>query len=308
MTQDLGAVGVVGVGNMGLAMAQRLRTSGHPVVLRDVLREREAMGSERMAGAAPARIAATPAALAQACDLVIVAVVDAQQCQDVVLGKGPTEPGLVEAARTGLTVMLCSTIAPDDVQRLAEALSARGAQTLDAPMSGGPARARDGSMSLMLAGDEAVLQRWSAVLATLAAHRFYVGPRVGDGARTKLVNNLLAAINLCGAAEALALAQRLGLDPQRTQDVIERSSGASWIGSDRMRRALVDDLAPRAHTTLLAKDARLGVTMARDAGFDLTLGASAAAQFEQACADGCAALDDASLWAWMLKRQTPDGT
>ena len=82
---------------------------------------------------------------------------------------------------------------------------------------------------------------------------FRIGARPGDGARTKLVNNLLAGINLAGAAEAMALAERLGLDPARTLDVIEQSSGQSWIGSDRMRRAIAGDFAPRAHVTPAAK-------------------------------------------------------
>jgi hypothetical protein len=124
---------------------------------------------------------------------------------------------------------------------------------------------------------------------------FRVGTRPGDGARVKLVNNLLAAVNLAGAAEALALAERVGLDPARVQAVIERSSGQSWIGSDRMPRALRRDLAPRAHTTLLRKDAALAVGMARAAGFEPLIGERAAAAFAAACAAGWGARDDASL-------------
>lgn len=304
MDKGLARIGLVGVGNMGLAMALRLREAGYPVVLRDVQPPREAMGCAALPGAANASVVATPADVARACDLVIVAVVNAQQSRDVVLGDSGGTSGLIDAARAGLTVMLCPTMAPEDVVHLAGALSAQGASTLDAPMSGGPARARDGSMSLMLAGDDAVLRRWDAVLATLAAHRFHIGHRLGDGARTKLVNNLLAAINLAGAAEALTLAQALGLDGPRTLDVIERSSGASWIGSDRMRRALGDDLAPRAHTTLLAKDSRLAMAMATAAGVEPSVGAAAAAMFEAACAAGYGDLDDASLLAW-ARSQAP---
>ena len=80
-------------------------------------------------------------------------------------------------------------------------------------MSGGPLRARDGSMSLMVACADAVYERWHGLLADLSSRLFHVGTRPGDGARTKLVNNLLAAVNLAGAAEAMALAQRIGLDP-----------------------------------------------------------------------------------------------
>jgi len=132
---------------------------------------------------------------------------------------------------------------------------------------------------------------------------FRVGSRVGDAARTKLVNNLLAAINLAGAAEVLALAERMGLDARTTLSVIEASSGQSWIGSDRMRRALEEDYAPRAHTTLLAKDSRLAVEAAAAAGFAPLLGALAQEAFASAVEGGLANLDDAALLTWMRAKR-----
>jgi len=133
------------------------------------------------------------------------------------------------------------------------------------------------------------------LLATLADPVFRLGERAGDGARTKLVNNLLAATNLVAAAEALALAERVGLDPARTLAVVERSSGQSWIGGDRMARALAGDTAPRAHTTLLAKDSGLAVAMATASGVAPKLGALAAQAFATAVAQGRGELDDSCL-------------
>jgi 3-hydroxyisobutyrate dehydrogenase len=141
----------------------------------------------------------------------------------------------------------------------------------------------------------------------LASRLFRIGPRPGDGARTKLVNNLLASINLAGAAEALALAQQLGLDPAATLAVIEDSSGQSWIGSDRLRRALAADPAVHAHTALLAKDSRLAMGMAGGAGLRPRLGELAAALFAQACADGLADQDDASMWSWLAEAARQPG-
>jgi 3-hydroxyisobutyrate dehydrogenase len=193
-------------------------------------------------------------------------------------------------------VLLCPTISPQDVERLASALGERGLSAIDAPMSGGPMRARDGSMSLMVACDDAAFARSRPLLETLSRKLFHVGSRPGDGARTKLVNNLLAGINLAGAAEALAMANALGLDLARTLDVIEQSSGQSWIGSDRLRRAIADDYAPRAHVTLLHKDTRLALEAARAAGFTGPLGPAAHAVFDRAVRAGYADLDDAALF------------
>ena len=144
------------------------------------------------------------------------------------------------------------------------------------------------------------------LLQALSSQVFRISARAGDGARTKLVNNLLAGINLVGAAEVLALADRMGLDLGTTLDVIEQSSGQSWIGSDRMRRAIRGDLVPRAHMTLLEKDTRLALQAARDVGFDGPLGARARDVFAQASAGGMSELDDAALLQW-LSRDAPPG-
>jgi 3-hydroxyisobutyrate dehydrogenase len=292
-------VGFIGIGNMGLAMALRLRELGQPVVVRDIDGGREAR-----AAAAGAEVAASPAAVAARCDAVIVVVVDARQTEDVLFGPG----GAHETLRAGQAVLLCPTIAPEDTERFAARLAERGVDVIDAPMSGGPARARAGRMSLMVACGDAAAARWQALLDALADPVFRAGTRPGDGARTKLVNNLLAAVNLAGAAEALALAERVGLDPARVQAVIERSSGQSWIGSDRMARALSGDLAPRAHTALLRKDAALAVAMAEAAGCNARLGRVAAAAYAAACDAGHANDDDASLLAFMRGRATGDPT
>jgi 3-hydroxyisobutyrate dehydrogenase len=190
-------------------------------------------------------------------------------------------------------------MAPGDVERIARRLHPLGLHGIDAPMSGGPARARDGSMSLMVACPDHVYLRQRVLLDALSAHVFRVGERPGDGARTKLVNNLAAGINLVAAAEVLAMARRMGLDVARTLDVIERSSGQSWIGSERMRRAIAGDLAPRARLALLEKDTRLAVQAAREAGFDGPLGARARDVFAQASAAGLAGCDDAALLQWL---------
>ena len=107
------------------------------------------------------------------------------------------------------------TMGPNDVERFAERIAQSGVHAIDAPMSGGPARARDGTMSLMVACADAVFEANRSLIAALSNQVFRISQRPGDGARTKLINNLLAGINLVGAAEALALAERPGLDPAR---------------------------------------------------------------------------------------------
>jgi L-threonate 2-dehydrogenase len=280
------AVTMIGVGNMGGGMAQRLCALGWTPTVHDLDQSKVdylvpfgALASVDVAQAASKSIAT------------IVCVVDAAQTRDVLFGAHGIAPQLP----AGHVVLLCPTIAPQHVESIAADLALQGVDTMDAPMSGGPLRARDGTMSLMVAGADAAVARVQPLLDALSGKVFRISQQVGDAARTKLVNNLLAGINLVGAAEALALAQRLGLDAGRTLDVIEQSSGQSWIGSDRMRRAIAGDLAPRAHMTLLAKDTGLALDAAQAAGFAGPLGAAASAVFAQALRAGLAELDDAAL-------------
>ncbi|MEO6973309.1 MAG: NAD(P)-dependent oxidoreductase [Rhodoferax sp.] len=280
-------VGIIGVGNMGGGMAANLLAQGWPVHVRDLDPVKE-QNFKRIGAVAHT----SPAQLAIGCEVIIVCVVDAAQTREVLFGTD----GAAAAMRPGQVAMLCPTIAPQDVEVFAAELAERGLQTIDAPMSGGPVRASDGSMSLMVACPDEVFERHRALLEALSNKLFRISQRLGDGARTKLVNNLLAGINLAGAAEVLALAARMGLDLGRTLDVIEQSSGQSWIGSDRMRRAITGDFAPRAHTTLLAKDTRLALAAAQAAGFEPALGRIAAGTFARALDAGLADEDDASVF------------
>jgi 3-hydroxyisobutyrate dehydrogenase len=177
-----------------------------------------------------------------------------------------------------------------------------GVQTIDAPMSGGPARAADGSMSLMVACADQVFASHKPLLDALSSKLFCISSKVGDGARTKLVNNLLAGINLVGAAEVLALADAMGLNVATTLGVIEQSSGQSWIGSDRMHRALAGDYAARAHMTLLEKDTRLALEAAAAVGYISPLGQVASNAFAQATAAGLAEQDDAAMYKHLRRR------
>jgi len=289
-------VAVVGVGNMGGGMLTRLRGLGWTVAVHDTdplaQSKAVALGAVACGSAMAAARHLTPDGV------LMVVVVDAAQTEAVLWGDGGAGPVL----KPGQAVMLCPTLGPATVQSQAERLAQMGIDCIDAPMSGGPVRAQEGTMSLMVACSDAVWQRSQKLLNALSQQVFRVGTRAGDGARTKLVNNLLAAVNLAGAAEAMALAERLGLDPAATLSVIEASSGQSWIGSDRMRRALAGDFEPRAHVTLLAKDTGLAVQAADEVAFDPALGRMARDVFAQAMALGWADLDDAALLKLMRQR------
>ena len=283
-----GPIGFIGIGNMGFAMMARLLSQAWPVFAHDIepfrVKEAVALGATECA---------SPADIALQCRISFVVVVDAQQAHSVLLGS----MGLLSQARPGDLVFLCPTLGPLDVEKASDAAKAKGVFLIDSPMSGGPVRAREGQMSLMLAGDSGQLTKNEALLNAITPHRFVIGQKPGDAAKTKLANNLLAAVNLAGASEVLAMAQAWGLNAETTLSVMQSSSGQSWIGQDRMSRALQNDFEPRAHMSLLAKDTRLALEACAHFKVSMpVLGQVASQQFAKACELGFANRDDASLF------------
>ena len=275
-------VGVVGVGAMGLGIARALLAKGFAVTARDIDPAREAE-----ARAAGAEVVESATALAGRCDVAITVVVDAAQTREVLFG----DAGI--ARRPGPVVMMCSTIAPSDTEEIA---SRRGdVALLDAPISGGPARAHAGTLSVMAAGSDAAFERCRPVLEAMAARVFRVSARPGDGSRMKVVNNMLAAANLAAGCEAMAMAAKLGLDLRQAADVVSASSGGSWIFADRMPRALDGDYAPRAAARVLLKDVGLFVHEARRLGLTAPMAECAREIFHDTVARGHGEEDDAAV-------------
>jgi len=279
-------VGVIGTGAMGGGVVQSLVRAGVATSARDI--RQEAQASAVRHGAVGC---ATPAELARTCDIVIVLVVDAGQVETVLYGAD----GVAGAAARDRVVLVSSTVDPTYVKALAPRLGAAGIALLDAPVSGGPAKAAAGTMTMMVSGDPGALGRARPVLDRIAGHLFMLGPRAGDASTFKIVNNLLAGANLAAGAEALALAHAAGLDLAQVRDVVNASSGGSWIFADRIERALTGDLAPRAAVKLLAKDVAIAAALAERLDVDAPFSALASRAFAGAVAAGHAEDDDAVL-------------
>lgn len=277
--------GVIGTGLMGLGVVASLRRHGIATFARDVLPARMAE-----AAALGARPCATAVELARQVDVAILLVVDARQVHDVLFAEGAAD-----ALHPGSVVVVSSTVDPGSVAALAAPLAARGVDLLDAPVSGGPARAADGSMTLMVSGRAAVRERCAGLFGCIAGRVFAVGEEPGQAATFKIVNNLLAAANLAAGAQALVLAQRAGIDPAAALEVINASSGASWIVAERMGRELAGDRGVRAATKILAKDAGIAAALAHRVGAPGTFADAAAQAFRDAVDAGFGDEDDASL-------------
>jgi len=280
------AVGVIGVGVMGTAVVQRLLTTGFQVCVRDIRAE-----AEQQAKAAGASVCESPAALARQCAVVISLVVDAAQTEEVVFGPR----GAVQTLSKDAVLIMSSTVQPSVAESLGGRLAARGLFMLDAPVSGGPAKARSGQMSMMIGGTDASYDRARRVVEAISGTRVRIGNRPGDGSKAKIVNNMLAGVNLAAACEAMALGIKLGLDPSAIVDVVSASSGGSWIFADRMPRVLNNDYVPRAALDILKKDLTIVKQVAQELGFPALMASAGQQVFVDASAMGLGSEDDAAV-------------
>lgn len=280
------SVGLIGLGAMGRGMAASLARKGFAPRVCDLraeaVREFVAQGGTGCS---------TPAELARDCDVVISVVVNAAQTEAVLFG----EHGAAAAMRPGSVFVMCSTVDPDWSIALEARLEALGLAYLDAPISGGAAKAAAGEMTMMTSGRPAAYEKCEAALAAMAARVYRLGDRAGAGSKVKIINQLLAGVHIAAAAEAMALGLRQGVDAKALYDVITHSAGNSWMFENRMAHVLAGDYAPLSAVDIFVKDLGLVLDAAHAARFPLPLAATAHQMFLQASAAGHGREDDAAV-------------
>jgi putative dehydrogenase len=279
-------VGVIGLGAMGLGVARSLRRAGFRVHVCDV-RAEAAQGFAAEGGLA----CDSPASIAAACEVVVSVVVNAAQTESVLFGEGGAAP----AMRPGSVFVMCSTVAPGVSIDFERRLSEMGLAYLDAPMSGGAAKAAAGEMTLMTAGRPEAYAKADAVLTAMAKNVYRLGDRAGNGSKVKIINQLLAGVHIAAAAEAMALGLREGVDPAALYEVITHSAGNSWMFENRMAHVLAADYTPLSAVDIFVKDLGLVLDTARATKFPLPLASTAHQMFMQASTAGHGHEDDAAV-------------
>ncbi len=274
---------------MGLPMALRLQARGYAVTVCDTNPMRAALATRHRL-----RLAPSAAEAARFTRCTVVAVATSAQAQEVLMG----DHGVINVLTAGDCVMLCTTLSAGEVERYARAFADRNIQCIDAPLSGGPDRAAYGTLSMIVACDNATFERHRPMIDVLSSRVLRVGTRVGMASRARLVNSVAAAINLAGMAEAIALARSFGIDPKQMLEIMESSSGQNWIGSDRLVRSMRADTEVHAHVSLMAKEAAAGLDAAQREGLQSPLMAATAQQYERACDDGHARADDSVMFQY----------
>ena len=279
-------IGFIGLGAMGVGMSKNLLDAGYAVCGYDV--NADSMAALVDAGGTAAT---SPALVAADVSLLIVCVFSADQAELVLYG----EEGAAETLPKGGTVVMCTTMAPEQSREMAARLEASGHQFIDAPVTGGKRGADQGTLTVIASGSDAAMAAADGAFKAMGGRLYRVGDVPGAGSTVKMINQLLVGVHVVAAAEAIALATRAGADPQTVYDVITHGGGNSVVFESRVPYMLTEDYAPRGVVDIFTKDLGIVTDAARALQFPLPLATAALQQFLAASAAGYGRADDASV-------------
>ena len=276
-------LGFIGLGNMGKPMAANLMKSGYSLTIYDL--KPEPVQELVAAGAAAA---GSPREVAEKSEVVITMLTSSPHVEQVMFGPD----GVLEGLKKGATIIDMSTIDPIVTRKVAAAAAEKGIKMLDAPVSGAPPKAADGTLSIMVGGKKEVFAECQDILQTMGEKILHAGD-VGMGEVVKLANNLAAAVAGIGAWEAFLFGTKLGADPRTLFEVMSASSGNSWVLQTRIPYPDVipncpanNDFAPGFTADLMAKDLGLILSAAGAMKFPLLAGSLTHQMVEAAKANG----------------------
>ena len=281
------AVAVIGLGAMGMGAAQSCVRAGLDTYGVDL----SAQARDVLQAAGAKAVAASADGFADKLDAVLLLVVNAAQVEAVLFG----ESKLADKLKPGTAVMVSSTIAAQDARRFGEALAARGLLMLDAPVSGGAAKAAAGEMTVMAAGDDAVFAKLQPVLDAVAGKVYRCGKDIGQGATVKIIHQLLAGVHIAAGAEAMALAAKAGIPLDLMYDVVTHAAGNSWMFENRMKHVVDGDYTPLSMVDIFVKDLGLVTDTGKALRFPLSLASTAFKMFTEASNAGHGKEDDSAV-------------
>ena len=289
MTNVNPSVAMLGLGAMGLPMAARLRERG-TVKGFDPSPERRQLALKQ-----DIAVSDNPREAATGSDYVFIAVRNLEQLESSLFGS----QGIAEVMVPGVVVVVTSTIGVDGLRQVAQRLEALGISFVDAPISGGPARARAGDLLIVVgAGDEA-FDRAKPLLTQLASHLIRIGKTPGDGQSMKAVNQLLCGVHIAAAAEALALAGRLGLDQEDVLSALQAGAAESFMLGNRGPRMLQafdkDGAEVLSRLDLFVKDMGIVTSLAKKHGLSTPVAAAAEQLYVMGQARDLGGSDDSSV-------------
>jgi 3-hydroxyisobutyrate dehydrogenase-like beta-hydroxyacid dehydrogenase len=279
--------GFIGLGAMGAPMAKRIVSAGFDLSVFDVRPENADPLVEL-----GARRAGSPREAAEGAEALVLMVVNAEQAEDALFGGD----GADETLSPESAVVVMSTVGPEAVRRIEGRLAGSGVELLDAPVSGGVARAERGDLLIMAGGLADLFEEVRPLLAAMGSTISHCGGSVGDGQSVKLVNQLLCGVHVAVAGEALAYSQALGLDPRSVFETIRHGAANSFMLEDRGERMLEREFVPaKSALDIFVKDMGLVRLAAVEQGFQTPLADAAHRLYEMGSSLGLGEEDDSGV-------------
>ncbi|KZE46901.1 3-hydroxyisobutyrate dehydrogenase [Brevibacillus parabrevis] len=292
---SLPAIGMIGLGNMGMPMSQNLLGSGYAVFGFDVNpgAEEEFAGAGGVAGL-------TIEAVVKQTEVVLTSLPSPGIVESVYTGAG----GILEYARAGQILVDTSTVTPGLNERLAAACQAKGIGYLAAPVSGGVIGAKNRTLTIMVGGPKGLYDQMQPIFAALGQNIFHVGARVDSGTAVKLINNLLIGFYTSAVSEGVTLAAQMGLDLDQLFEILNVSYGQSRIYERNYKSFIAtNDFAPHFSLNLLLKDLKIAQEMAEQAGLNLPITAELISLYEKSQQAGFGEQDMAALYSYVQAAQ-----
>jgi L-threonate 2-dehydrogenase len=284
MAQQIKAA-VIGLGSMGYGIAQSMLRAGHTTYGVDI--NPAAMARFAAEGGAAGALADVAGDLEGA----MIVVLNAAQTEAVLFGA----EGLVPMLKPGAVVLACATVAPEFARRMEARCAEFGVHYLDAPISGGAAKAAAGRLSVMAAGKPEAFAAARPLLAATAETVFELGATAGAGSAMKAVNQLLAGVHIAAMAEAMTFGMTQGVTPEKFLEVIPKCAGTSWMLENRAPHIVSGDYTPLSSVDIWPKDLGIVLDIAKGAKFGAPLTAAALQQFLAASGSGLGGQDDAAV-------------
>ncbi|CAI0945769.1 MAG: L-threonate dehydrogenase [Serratia grimesii] len=281
------AVCIVGLGSMGMGAAKSCINAGLTTYGVDL--NPQALTALQQAGAKQA--ANNADGFAADLDALLLLVVNAAQVKQILFG----DNGLAAKLKPNTPVMVSSTISATDAKDIEQQLLALGLNMLDAPVSGGAAKAAEGQMTVMASGAESTFRQLQPVLDAIAGKVYRIGEDIGLGATVKIIHQLLAGVHIAAGAEAMALAARAGIPLDIMYDVVTHAAGNSWMFENRMQHVVDGDYAPKSAVDIFVKDLGLVADTAKELHFPLPLASTAFNMFTAASNAGFGKEDDSAV-------------
>lgn len=281
-------LGYVGLGNIGEPVVRHLLQAGYEVLVHDTRAEAVARLDDTSA-----EPVGDPKVLASAADVVLLSLPNSTIVEEVVKG------GIMQGFCAGKVLIDTSSSRPSSTRALAKELAERGADMLDAPVSGGVLRAKEGTLSVMVGGKREVFERCSPILEAFGDKIFHVGDH-GAGHLVKSLNNLLSATTLASAAEALILAQRAGISPETFVEAINAGNGRSYSTEVKLPRYVLDGSFDDGFALgLMVKDLKIALETAGELGLPMLVGSTLGQVWQAAGARGYGAEGHTAIYAFL---------